>query len=94
MSVMLVGRVQVKDSDIWHNYVTGVGKSLEPFKAKTVFRGRQFEDIAGRTSYSDIVLIEFRDRETAVNWFKSSAYQALIPIRKLAADVQISLYET
>lgn len=92
MSVMLVGRVEVKDPDLWQDYVTGVKESLEPFSAKTVFRGRKFEELAGEETYSDIVLIEFEDREIALKWFKSSDYQSLIPLRRLAADVQISLY--
>lgn len=93
MSVMLVGRVNVKDPKLWQDYVAGVSASLEPFSANNIFRGQKFKDLYGEEPHSSIVLIEFDNRETATKWFNSPAYQALIPIRDHAADAQISLYE-
>ena len=94
MSVMLVGRVRIKDLESWRDYVTGVRVSLEPFSVKTNFRGQKLKDLSGEEPHSTIVLIEFDSPDTAIKWFNSPAYQALIPIRNQAADVQISLYKT
>lgn len=92
MSVMLVGRVQVKAPDLLKAYVAGVRESLKPFSADTVFRGQKTDELSGQETYSTLVLIEFSNREMALEWFKSPAYQALIPLRDSAADVQITLY--
>ena len=44
--------------------------------------------------HADIVVIRFPNLVAADGWFKSEAYQALIPLREQAADVMLTSYET
>jgi len=93
MPAYLVGHIAVKDQNQWSTYVDGVKKSLLPFDAEIVFRGRQVSVLAGELPYERTVVIRFSDHVTLQDWFRSEDYQALIPIRDRAADVVIAVYE-
>jgi uncharacterized protein (DUF1330 family) len=43
--------------------------------------------------YTDTVVIRFPNRAAVNNWHDSAAYQALVPLRRRAADVLIVSYE-
>jgi uncharacterized protein (DUF1330 family) len=93
MSAYLVGQISVNDPEAWKEYVAGVARSLEPFGAQVVFRGRRAAVLAGGEPHDRAVVIRFADHETLLAWFHSPAYQALIPVRNRAADVVLVSYE-
>jgi uncharacterized protein (DUF1330 family) len=93
MSAYLIGHITVKNSDKWKTYVAGVQKSLIPFEAEIVFRGKRATVLAGEHPHQRTVVIKFSDQPTLQQWYHSDAYQALIPIRDEAADVVIISYD-
>lgn len=93
MSAYLIGHITVKEPERWAIYVEGVRKSLVPFAAEVLFRGRLTAILAGDLPYQLTVVIRFADNATLQAWFRSDDYQALIPIRDRAADVTIAAYE-
>ncbi len=93
MAAYLIGHITVKDSVHWDIYVQGVGKSLSPYGAELIFRGRRAEVLAGAHKHEKCVVIRFPDQETLQTWYHSAAYQELIPIRDRAADVTIISYD-
>lgn len=93
MAAYLIGHIAVKDSAQWNVYVEGVRKSLIPFEAQIVFRGRRAAVLTGEHPFQDTVVIKFRDQPTLQNWYRSESYQKLIPIRDRAADVVIISYD-
>ena len=93
MPAYLIGHITIKDPDKWKIYVAGVQKSLMPFKSEIVFRGKRAAVLAGEHSCDHTVVIQFADQPTLQQWFKSEAYQDLIPIRDEAADVVIISYD-
>ena len=82
MSAYLVGQIRVKDMAKWQEYVTGVAASLEPFEAQIVFRGKRLEVLAGEHDKDLTVVIRFADQANLDRWFRSPAYQQLIPLRR------------
>ena len=94
MAAYLIGQIQVKDNQLWQEYVAGVSESLLPFEAKIVFRGAKTTVLAGDNERDLAVVIEFCDYKSLNNWFHSEKYQSLIPLRDLAADVVITSYES
>lgn len=88
----LIGQVVVKDTALWDSYVAGVVASLKHIKAKTAFRGDKVAQFAGTAKSTGLVIIMFCNVEEAKGWFHSTDYQKLIPLRDLAADVNIALY--
>ena len=93
MAAYLVGHISVRDPELWQVYVAGVQKSLAPYDATIVFRGKRASILAGEHAYDQCVVIEFSDQESLQAWFKSDTYQALIPTRDKAADVAIISYD-
>lgn len=90
----LVGHVTVKNADKWAEYRSKVPATLAPWNAELVFRGTQAERYAGDIGHPEIVVIRFPDTETVDRWFHSDAYQALLPVRALAADVVLTSYQS
>ncbi len=93
MPAYLVGQIAVHDKALWQVYLEGVARSLEPFEANVVFRGKKLADLAGNNAREQVVVIEFKDQTDLSNWFNSDLYQSIIPIRDAAADVVITTYQ-
>ncbi len=93
MAAYLIGHITVKDPVQWKVYVDGVAKSLSPFGAEVIFRGKRASVLAGGHPYQNAVVIKFPDQPTLQNWYNSQAYQALIPIRDKAAEVVLISYD-
>jgi uncharacterized protein (DUF1330 family) len=93
MPAYLIGHITVNDPDKWKAYVDGVQKSLVPFAAEIVFRGKRAAVLAGDHSHQLTVVIKFSDQPTLQQWYHSDTYQALIPVRDEAADVVIISYD-
>ena len=93
MAAYLIGHITIKDPVKWNVYVEGVRKSLVPFEAQVIFRGRRAAVLTGEHPYQDTVVIKFPDQPTLQNWYHSESYQELIPIRDRAADVVIISYD-
>ena len=89
MSAYLIGHITIKDSDKWKVYVEGVRKSLIPFNAEVLFRGKRAIVLTGDHPHENTVVIKFPDQSTLQQWYNSDEYQSLIPNRDEAADVVI-----
>ncbi|UCD79139.1 MAG: DUF1330 domain-containing protein [Desulfobacterales bacterium] len=93
MAAYLIGHIRIKDPAQWNVYVEGVRKSLIPFEAQVIFRGKRASVLAGEHPYQDTVVIKFPDQSALQKWYRSESYQELIPIRDSAADVVIISYD-
>lgn len=89
----LIGQMRVKDAAAWERYVAGVAESLKPYAAEVLLRGQRHSILAGDSDRELAVVIRFADQETLQAWFQSAAYQELISLRDLAADVTILGYD-
>jgi uncharacterized protein (DUF1330 family) len=72
----------------------GVRKSLLPYSAEVIFRGKLHKVLTGEHPHQNTVVIKFPDQATLQEWYQSKEYQELIPIRDRAADVVIISYDT
>ena len=89
----VIGHITVKDAEKWEAYRSGVPATLAPWGAELVFRGGNAAVLAGEHAHSDVVVIRFPDRAAVDAWHASPAYQALISLRRQAADVVLLAYE-
>ena len=90
----LVGHITVKDAEKWDKYRNQVPGTLKPWGGEVTFRGKQVAAFSGDLPYTDIVVIRFLNKEAINNWHNSPAYQALIPLRREAAEMVLLSYET
>jgi uncharacterized protein (DUF1330 family) len=92
-SAYVVGHIKVKDPEKWNEYRQAVPATLEPWGAELVFRGKLASVLAGEHAHIDTVVIRFPDLKAINSWYLSPAYQALISLREMAAEVVLLAYE-
>lgn len=85
----VIGHITVKDAAKWAQYVAAVPATLAGWNAELVFRGKVREVLGGSHGRTDTVVLRFPTIEAAEGWFRSPAYQALIPLRHEAAEVDL-----
>lgn len=85
----VVGHVSVKDADKWRRYRERVPATIEPFGGTVLLRGHVTDVLDGTHRHTDTVVLAFPDVGSARRWHSSSAYQALIPLRHEAAEVDL-----
>ncbi|MFZ2268748.1 MAG: DUF1330 domain-containing protein [Azonexus sp.] len=92
MSALVIGHITVRDADKWAEYRAQVPATLAPWGAELVFRGAVEKLLAGQHRHTDTVVIRFPDPAAIAGWYQSAAYQALIPLRSAAAEVDLISY--
>lgn len=85
----VIGHVSVKDAAKWDRYRHSVPATVAPFKGELLLRGVVTDVLHGAHTHTDSVVLGFPDLDAARNWHASAAYQALIPLRTEAADVDL-----
>ncbi len=90
----LIGHITVKDEEKWSQYRSQVPATLAAFGAEVVFRGKCRLVLSGEHGYTDTVVLRFPDLAAIEGWYRSPAYQALIPIREQAADMVLIGYNS
>jgi uncharacterized protein (DUF1330 family) len=88
-----IGHITVKDAALWDEYRSKVPDTIAPWHAELVFRGELAAIFAGSHAHRDTVVIRFPSLAALQAWYRSPAYQALIPLRERAADVVLLAYE-
>lgn len=88
----VIGHITVKNPEKWASYRSQVPATLAPWHAELVFRGEKLAVLGGVHAHSDTVVICFPDAAAVHGWFNSPAYQALIPLRQEAAEVDLISY--
>ena len=85
----VIGHVSVKDAAKWQRYRERVPATIAPFGGRVILRGRVTDVLDGEHRHDDAVVLAFPDLDSARAWHASSAYQALIPLRREAADIDL-----
>ncbi len=89
----VIGQITIKDEAKWEAYRREVPATLLPWGGEVMARGRLARELDGQCSGTDRVVIRFPDVSRATGWHASAAYQALIPLRKQAADIDLACFE-
>ena len=92
MSACVIGHITVKDAEKWAQYRAQVPATLAPWGAELLFRGQRADILAGQHAHLDTVVIRFPDADTVDAWYNSPEYQALIPLRQQAADLDLVVF--
>lgn len=92
MSACVIGHITVKDAEKWAQYRAQVPATLAPWGAELLFRGQRAGILAGQHEHVDTVVIRFPDADTVDAWYDSPEYQALIPLRQQAADLDLIVF--
>lgn len=88
----VIGHISVRDDAKWAEYRRRVPATLTPWGAELMLRGKTAAVLAGSHAHTDVVVIRFPDLDAVTGWYASAAYQALIPLRTAAAEVDLISY--
>ncbi|MFC5190737.1 DUF1330 domain-containing protein [Algoriphagus aquatilis] len=86
MSAFILGEVDIHNMEVYEDYKKLTPGSLEPFGGKFVIRGLPIEALEGEWKHDRLVLLEFPNREKALEWYNSETYQEAKKIRKKASS--------
>jgi uncharacterized protein (DUF1330 family) len=74
-------------------YLERIDATLAPFSGRFVVHGGEIEVLEGDWS-GNLVVIEFPDRDRARAWYRSDAYQAILPLRTQNASGEVIFVDT
>ena len=88
-----IGLITIKDEEKWMEYRNKVSATLEPWGGIIMFRGRLSSVLSGNHKHTDTVVIKFPSLKALEDWHSSPQYQSIVPLRQLAANVDLLAYE-
>ncbi len=90
MSALIVIDLTPTDKEKLGVYSAMAAQTLVPFGGEFIARGA-IETLHGEAAFQTKVVIQFPDRDNAVNWYQSDAYQAIIATRNQGMQSQFHL---
>jgi len=92
MAAYVVNEIWVTDVALFQTYVVQVPATLAPFGGRYIVRSGATRAIEGDPP-GRIVVLEFPDRDAALAWRVSDAYQAILPIRDASSTSRVYVAE-
>jgi uncharacterized protein (DUF1330 family) len=87
MAAYFIFRHKVLDRDTLNNdYLPKAVESLGPYQPEVLVVDEDIEVIEGSTEDTRTVVLKFKDKETAKQWYNSPEYQAIVGLRLDATD--------
>lgn len=87
MAAYFVFRHKVLDADTLNNeYLPKAVESLGPYEPEVLVVDENIEVIEGSTDDNRTVVLKFKDKQTAMAWYNSPDYQAIVGLRLGATD--------
>lgn len=94
MPAYMIGRVEVTDLDKWKEYAAAAGPATEKFGGKYIARGGALEGLENHEDEGKrVVIVEFKDMETAQAWYQSPEYQAAKALREGAGFARFMIVD-
>ncbi len=90
MTAFIIIDLTPADKEKLTSYSEGAKETLLPYQGKYLARG-SIEILHGESKFQTKVVIQFPNRDNAVKWYNSPAYQDLIPIRNQGMRSQFHL---
>lgn len=86
MSAFVLVEVTIQDPKLYEEYKKLTPASVEAFGGSFVIRGNPVQVMEGEWKYDRLVLLEFPNRELALEWYNSVDYQKARKIREKASS--------
>ena len=77
----LIGQITITNPEAYAVYASQVPQTIAAFGGKYLVRGGHATQLEGMSQGDRNVVIEFPNREMALAWYHSEAYQAIIQHR-------------
>lgn len=93
MKAYVVATETVTDDARLGEYRRHVPATLEPFGGSFVVRGGGFTVVEGEWALPRLVIIEFPSRAAAEGWYRSEAYQKILPLRLASTTANLIIVD-
>ncbi|MFM9942854.1 MAG: DUF1330 domain-containing protein [Hyphomicrobiaceae bacterium] len=93
MPAYVIAEVDVQDIEKYKLYADRAPGVTLPSGGRYLARAGKVECLEGTPPKSRIVVIEFKDMETARAFYYGKAYQEIIPLRQAASDGRMFLVD-
>lgn len=85
MKAYVIVQETIFDQETFAAYRAEVLPTVRAFDGEFIVRGGALSIVEGEWPHPRLVVIEFPSRAKAEEWYKSPAYQRLIPLRQKAS---------
>ena len=92
MAAFFVATATIKDAEKYQQYGAGAGPTIIAHGGELVIRGKVDKALAGSAGHQTVAVARFPSMEALEGWYQSNAYQALIPLRDAAVDMNLVSY--
>lgn len=93
MAAFVVVELEVHDPEGYEPYKAPAEASVVAAGGSYRVRGGPVEVLEGEAPSGRVVILEFPDMDAARAWYRSEAYQAVVPIRQAAATGRMFLID-
>ncbi|WP_127102425.1 MULTISPECIES: DUF1330 domain-containing protein [unclassified Asaia] len=88
-----IAEVVINDSEGLQPYLDKVEATLAPFDARPLANTNVIAGLEGETPAGRVVILEFKDMDSAQAWYGSPAYQNIIGARLVSATSRVYILE-
>ena len=92
MKAFLIAYVTVKDDKKMKTYAQSAAESMQPYGGRVLTKGIADKQLSGSHDEQNVAVISFPNIENLESWYNSDNYQAIVPLRKEAADIILTSY--
>lgn len=86
MPAYMIARVKVHDPEGYEAYKAKASVAIEAHGGRYLARGGALEVLEGEDSGARLVIVEFKDMDTAKAFYNSDAYQEAVKIRQPVSE--------
>jgi len=90
MTALVIVNLTPTDKDKLSVYSTMAAETLVTYAGEILAKG-PIEVLHGDSTFQTTVVIQFPDKDTAMNWYHSAEYQKIIPVRDQGMNCQFHL---
>jgi len=90
MSALIIIDLTPTDKDKLSAYSAMAADTLIAYGGEFLAKGA-IEALHGESAFQTKVVIQFPDKDSAINWYRSDAYQQIIPTRDQGMNSQFHL---
>jgi uncharacterized protein (DUF1330 family) len=93
MGAIALVQVDIHDAEIYEEYKKLTPATVEAYGGKFLVRGAEIIVLEGEWNHDRLVMIEFPDKNSAMNWYYSKEYEKARSIREKAATAKFFIIE-
>jgi uncharacterized protein (DUF1330 family) len=87
MPAHLIALARIKDPEKYQEYTVQARPLVAAAGGEVIAGGPVADKLVGSSDASAVAAIRFPDTQALEDWYRSDAYQALVPVRDAAADM-------